>query len=294
MTPTVTLGVPVFNGETYLAGTLASLQAQDYPDIEVIVCDNASSDGTEEIARAFAAEDERFRYVRNSENIGGARNSNRLLALARTPYFKWAYYDDLCHPSLVGRCVEALEAGGPGSVVAYSRVEIIDGSGTVIDAWHDDDLDLASGAPHQRLHQLLSRVVGQVQFGVMRTEAARSSGGVSVSTGGEMVLPAALALRGRLERIPEQLLSIREHPARHGGQRSSEAAWVNPARPHVAFPYTRSWFLLCQAVARAPLSSAERRRCLQVVASDWIVPGWRTLPGDVLRLPADLGWVGGR
>ena len=51
--PSVTVGIPVFNGERYLAEALGSLQAQDYTDFEAIIADNASDDGTQEIARSF-------------------------------------------------------------------------------------------------------------------------------------------------------------------------------------------------------------------------------------------------
>ena len=72
--PTVSLGLPVYNGENYLAATLDALLAQTYRDFELIICDNASTDGTEAIGRRYAAADRRVRYHRNAENIGASAN----------------------------------------------------------------------------------------------------------------------------------------------------------------------------------------------------------------------------
>src|SRR5688572_12366625 len=68
--PLVSVGVPVYNGEQCLSEALESVLAQDYPNLEVIICDNASEDGTEAICRTIASEDGRVRYLRNRTNIG--------------------------------------------------------------------------------------------------------------------------------------------------------------------------------------------------------------------------------
>ena len=170
-------------------------------------------------------------------------------------------------------------------------VRLIDEDGRQVGAHGDADLDLSSGLPHDRLRVLLGRVVGQVQFGLMRTDVARDAGGVAVSVSGEMVLPAAMALRGRLELVPEQLLSLRVHEDRHGGSRQGEATWVDPDRPHLAFPYSRTTPLLLREVLRAPLERPERARCVSTVLWHWTRPGWKTVAGDAVRLPRDMGWV---
>ncbi len=294
--PRVTVGVPVHDGERYLEAALAALQAQDYDDFAVVVADNASTDATGEIARAVAGADPRFTYVRHPRNVGGAHNSNWLLERARSPLFAWAYHDDVRDPAWLRRSVEVLDAAGEEAVCAVPRVVLVDAGGREVGEHGDGDPDLASGltstAPHRRLGAVLRRMVGQVQFGVVRTAVLRAVGGVTVSTAGEMVLPAALAMRGRLPVVPERgLLGIRQHPERHGGDRASEAAWVDPDRPRTLFPYSRSTSLLLRAVAAAPLDPAERARCAATVLGRWTVPGWRTIAGDVARLPWDAGLV---
>lgn len=288
----VTVAVPVYNGANFLARALASLCAQTYTDFEVIIRDNASTDATEEIARAFVSADSRFRYVRNEKNVGGARNCNALLADASSPYIVWAFHDDERHPRFLSDAVARLEEAGPEAVVAYPRVQLIDAGGTVVGRHEDADLDVVQDTPHERLALVLRRVVAQVQFGLMRTEAVRSAGGFSPEFAGEFVLPAAMALRGKLllSCRDEPRLSIREHGSRHGGNRGSEVAWVNPDRPHVPFPYSRTTPLILRAVAGAALPRNERVRCCQAVLWNWTAPHARSIVGDVVNLPRDLGW----
>lgn len=291
--PPVTLGVPVYNGEDYFQESLAAIQEQDFTDLEVLIWDNASTDATQDIARDIVAQDERFRYHRNDENVGGAINSNLLLAEARAPLFKWAYHDDIMDPTMVRRCVEVLDEGGPEVVLAYPRVRLINRVGDIVGEHSDADLDIASDDPAERVREILVRFVTQTQFGVMRTAAARAAGGVSVDVAGEIVLPLALALRGKLELVPEQLLLIREHEDRHGGDRASEVAWVDPSRPSVPFPYSRATWLFLKAIAEAPLTAHQRRTCYTTVLRHFTMPTWRTFAGDLVRLPRDLQLVKG-
>lgn len=83
MEPRVSIGLPVYNGEVFLAETLNSILSQTFQDFELIICDNASTDQTQEICRKFARQDERIRYYRNEANLGAAKNFNRVFSLAR-------------------------------------------------------------------------------------------------------------------------------------------------------------------------------------------------------------------
>src|SRR2546425_9420098 len=94
--PQVSVGLPVYNGERYLAEALDSLLTQSYEDFELIICDNASTDRTGEIARSYAAKDKRVRYARNDKNLGAGGNFRRGFALASGEYFRWAASDDVC------------------------------------------------------------------------------------------------------------------------------------------------------------------------------------------------------
>ena len=122
MRPRVTVGMPVRNGEPYLAEALDAILGQTLREIELVIADNASSDGTERLVRERARRDPRVRFIRSDVNLGAAANYNRVLALARSPYFKWAASDDLIAPTFLERALEALE-GDPGAVLAFPRPE---------------------------------------------------------------------------------------------------------------------------------------------------------------------------
>jgi glycosyltransferase involved in cell wall biosynthesis len=110
--PTVSIGLPVFNGEKFLAEAVESLLSQTYSNIELIITDNASTDKTEEISRNFASRDIRIRYIRQQSNIGPGPNFKAALDAANGAYFMWAAYDDLWEANHVADAVELL--GDPG------------------------------------------------------------------------------------------------------------------------------------------------------------------------------------
>lgn len=108
--PRVTIGVPVYNAESLLEQCLENLAAQTFKDLKVIVLDNASIDGTGEIAERFAARDPRFLYRRQPENRGARQNFVDVLAMADTPYFMWRADDDRSDVNFVEKLVRLLDA----------------------------------------------------------------------------------------------------------------------------------------------------------------------------------------
>lgn len=100
--------------------------AQDYPHIEIIVSDNASTDGTEAIARAYAEKDARIRYWRNAENLGVVRNFGQSFALSRGRYFTWLACDDLLSASQYIRTTVAFLESNPDVMVCGSDVHMLD------------------------------------------------------------------------------------------------------------------------------------------------------------------------
>src|SRR3954467_5074495 len=92
--PRLTVGLPTYNGEDYLASALDSLLAQTFTDFELIISDNASTDATESICREYAAKDARIRYIRQEKNRGAASNFRFVLDKSGGKYFMWAACDD--------------------------------------------------------------------------------------------------------------------------------------------------------------------------------------------------------
>jgi glycosyltransferase involved in cell wall biosynthesis len=128
--PRLSIGLPVYNGENFLAESLEALLGQTYEDFELIISDNASSDATADICRRYGKQDSRIRYIRQSRNIGLAPNHNYVFGQARGELFKWAAADDLYGRDLLQRCVSALDEH-PDVVLAHSWEAAIDESGNV-------------------------------------------------------------------------------------------------------------------------------------------------------------------
>src|SRR6266516_2784484 len=128
--PRLSIGLPVYNGENYLAESLDALLGQSYEDFELIISDDASTDGTADICHRYGKQGSRIRYIRQPRNIGRVPNHNFVVGQARGELFKWASSDDLYARDLLKRCVDALDEY-PQVVLAHSWSAVIDGSGTV-------------------------------------------------------------------------------------------------------------------------------------------------------------------
>ena len=109
--PVVSILMPVFNGDRFLAGTLRSIQEQSFRDFEVILVDDGSTDRTLDIAGHIASEDPRFRIVRHRKNMGpaAARNTAWNAAGAASHYIMNHDSDDISLPSKLERLVDFLE-----------------------------------------------------------------------------------------------------------------------------------------------------------------------------------------
>ena len=209
MTPRVDVGLPVRNGERFLPRQLESLLAQDFRDFRIIISDNGSTDGTQEICTSYAARDSRVHYHRSDSDLGLARNHNRTFELARAPYFKWAAHDDEHEPTYLSRCVAVLDAD-ESVVCCHSASIVIDENGAELRRW-PARTRIASPSPHVRLGEALRPHTMSIVYGVMRAERFRQTGLHRPFLDSDHALLAELALLGRLVEIPEPLFRRRHH-----------------------------------------------------------------------------------
>ena len=105
----ITIGVPVFNGETSIRRSLDSVLSQTFLDFELIISDNGSTDSTSLICREYAKNDQRIRYIRNEKNMGGIANFKLLLDESKTEYFVWLAADDYWDPTFLEKNLPILE-----------------------------------------------------------------------------------------------------------------------------------------------------------------------------------------
>jgi glycosyltransferase involved in cell wall biosynthesis len=130
--PLVSIGLPVYNGERFLARALDALLAQRSVAFEIRISDNGSTDGTAAIAQSYADRDARVTVTRSPVNLGAEANFARTLESASGTYFMWAACDDWWAEDYLRRLTEALESQ-PEAVVAMCAVERVDPSGRVLD-----------------------------------------------------------------------------------------------------------------------------------------------------------------
>lgn len=287
--PRVTIGVPVYNGAHYLADSLRSLSEQDFDSLEILVSDNASTDGTDEIIRSAASQDHRIKHIRQPTNRGGVWNVNHLIDLANGEFFKWAYYDDVCGPSFVSTCVAALDNGGHHAVLACPRAVTIDGDGKVIEERDDTDLGLDAPTPHERVFNLLHTLANQTEFGVMRTAAVRSTNRVQPYIGSEMFFLTEMIIKGRFLHIPQQLLGLRRHPEQYGRDRFTEANWyVGSGSRQSLLPFSKMNAMLLKSAFSNDLPFVERARIGAAVLRGWTIPRRRSMASDIRHLPRTI------
>jgi len=127
-TPLVSVITAAYNAEAFIAGTIASVQAQSLSDWEMLVADDASGDRTAPIVAAVAAEDDRVRLIRLPQNGGVARARNAALAAARGRFIAFLDSDDLWLPQKLERQVAFMKA--KEAAVSYTAFRRIDESGS--------------------------------------------------------------------------------------------------------------------------------------------------------------------
>lgn len=207
--PRLSIGLPVYNGEKFIKEAIDSVLAQTFEDFELIISDNASTDKTEEICRAYAAKNQRIRYYRNQKNIGCARNFNRIFELSSGEYFKWVAHDDLHAPNFLTKCIQVLDQD-PSVILCHSKVYFIDEHGKFLQNYNIQ-LKTDLPKPHQRFHELLSTHLCYQCYGVIRASALRMTPPMGSYGAADAIFLLRLGLLGRFYEIPEYLFFARSH-----------------------------------------------------------------------------------
>jgi glycosyltransferase involved in cell wall biosynthesis len=264
--PRVSIGLPVYNAP-YLGRTVDSLLAQSFVDFEVIISDNASTDGTATVARDYAARDSRVRYIRNPRNIGVARNYNRTVDLARGQYFKWAASDDLIDPTFVEKCVKVLDHDR-SVVAAFARTKLIDADDQPLTDCHDS-FHVVDARPSDRLARVFTNLgLCDAQYGVIRLETLRKTHLLGNFVGSDLAFLAELALHGKLFEIQEYLFLRRMHAAAVTNRSANEIVsfYGTSALAGAAFRRWRQIPANVRSVLAARVGPGETARALVLIA----------------------------
>ena len=120
----VSVVMPAYKCERFLPESVASVQAQTYPNWELLLAEDHSPDGTYALAERLAAEDSRIRLLRTPTNSGPAAARNVALENARGQYVAFLDSDDLWHPEKLERQLAFMrETGALFSCTAYDRID---------------------------------------------------------------------------------------------------------------------------------------------------------------------------
>jgi glycosyltransferase involved in cell wall biosynthesis len=128
--PLISVALCTFNGESFLEQQLVSILGQNYRNLDIVIVDDCSRDGTPQLLAQFAASDARIRLFRNEQNIGFIRNFERALRECRGEFIALADQDDIWLPHKLRTQID--EIGD--NLLTYSRVELIDVEGQAIDS----------------------------------------------------------------------------------------------------------------------------------------------------------------
>jgi glycosyltransferase involved in cell wall biosynthesis len=284
MSPRVAIGIPVYNGENFLEQAIRSVVHQDFQDIQVIICDNASNDRTQEISRQFAARHKEITYYRNSQNIGAGPNFNKVFSLCTGEYFQWIAHDDWISDNYVRLCAEALDRN-PDAVLAHGVTQCVDEAGHPIDRIGNELHGLEAESPVDRLDTVLNRALACFEiFGLIRREALSKTELHQSYHDSDRALLAELALLGKFMHVPDARLFNRDHPARSIRivSRRERVRWQDATRSGQAT--LPRWSLLrhCIRMVFKHLQGSDRLRGLLVVAR------WFTKRNQLLELTVDL------
>ena len=242
MSARLTVGLPVYNGETYLADTIESVLRQDYDDFTLIISDNGSTDSTESICRCYAAQDARVSYHRSDRNHGAAWNYNRLVRMADSKYFRWQAADDAIRPSFLTECVRVLEARDD-VVLSYAPAEYVNGDGERLGVVrHPDGYADGPTAGHRVRSVLRSNTHCFEVFGLIRHSELVKTRLIGPYPGSDLVLLAELAMLGSFAQLSEPLFIHRMHEHRSVFQyedRRELVRWYQPDSTRLTAPQWR-------------------------------------------------------
>ena len=209
--PKISVAMPVYNCEKYVAQSLESLLGQTYGDFELLISDNASTDGTEEVCRRYVAVDKRVRYIRRTENIGGPGNFRHVFSLCSGAYHKWSTADDYWHPAFLEEAVAVLDQN-PDVVLCYPKTRLVDAEGATLSDYNDM-LHLVDASPRVRFRELY-RLIGlcNAQLGLIRREAMLKTRLIARHHASDADFLGELALLGKFWLLAEVRFFRRFHP----------------------------------------------------------------------------------
>ncbi len=241
--PLVSVLIPVFNGERFLAECLESILAQKFGDCEILVGDDGSTDGSCAVIERFARRDRRVRWWRNPRNLGIGGSFNACLQAARGEFVKFVLQDDkLLEPSALSQLVELLQSDSSIALVV-SASQLIDAHSRVIRVRNRFG---RSGVRDGRkvIARCLSRstnLIGEPSLALFRRSQAARGFDERFRQLLDLELWFHLLEQGRFAFIGEPLCAFRQHPAQQSEVNSRSGAADDELMMLVERYYAKPW-----------------------------------------------------
>jgi glycosyltransferase involved in cell wall biosynthesis len=272
-TPALSVGLAVRNGKDVAGRCIESVLSQDFSDLELVVSDNVSDDGTVALVEDYARSDPRIRLSANDVNIGLHENMKRVLDLSRGTFFRWISADDWLEPGCLSACVRALE-GRPEAVSAttWFTIHTDDGSSRY-EEFPGEFPD--SPDPARRFERMLWFFhAGDAKYdpvyALHRREALMRAHPLRPSERTDWLLSAELALMGPLVHVPERLAN-RSRDYAVGIDRAAFRRRLDPMRGEQLKTSPRRLYRELYALAvSADLTHRQLRRCRGALRRFWV------------------------
>lgn len=152
--PRISIALPVYNGAETLGAVIEAVLGQTFSDLELLLSDNASTDGTEEVCRRYARADGRVIYHRHVENVGLLNNFRGAAQQARGRYVRWIGDDDSLEPDYVSRVLQVF-ADDERTVLVTTQIVYLDGDGVEATPAEYEPVAMSSADPVERFAEIL-------------------------------------------------------------------------------------------------------------------------------------------
>lgn len=272
--PAVSVGLAVRNDPQRVRRCIESVLSQDFTDIELVICDNASDDDTVATLQEYAREDSRVAVHVNPVNIGSHENMNRVFELSRGRLFRWISADDWLESHALSEGVRTLERRL--DAIGVTSGFTIHAPGTAPRFEHYQGEFPSSSDPSRRFERMLWFFhAGDAKYdpvyGIYRRERLLQSGRVRPNERTDWLLSAELALMGPIVHIPDLLAHRTSHPM----VRVDRAAFrrrLDPVRGEAIKTSPSGLYRALDGLLRpAGLTEQQLRRCHRALRRFWLL-----------------------
>jgi glycosyltransferase involved in cell wall biosynthesis len=271
--PALSIGLAVRNGRDSVRRCIESILSQDFTDLELVVCDNASDDGTTKMLENYASADRRLRLNVNQVNIGSYENMRRVLKLSRGTFFRWISADDWLERGCLSTCVQALESRPDAiGVTTWFTIHTPDGS-TRFEEYRGEFPN--SPDPARRFERMLWFFhAGDAKYdpiyGIYRRDSLTRAHPLRPSERTDWLLAAELALLGPIIHVNERLVN-RTRTYSRGVDQAAFRRRLDPVRAEQLRTSPRRLYRELYSLAvLTDLSEDQLRRCKRALRRFWV------------------------